>query len=99
MNVMTRYSTGRNKVAAQVAALQEFEQALKDFNNRDIKFTAYQLQENINFCHITYIKDQATAELLMKQDFYKKLGDDTLSHCQQAPSFSLMDMVATFKLA
>ena len=98
MNVMTQYQIKTERIDEHLAAIAEFVEQLKQLNNADIKFTAYQLPDEVSFRHITYLKDNDTAEALMSQDFYKALGDGTLERCEQQPEFTPMDMVATFKI-
>ncbi len=98
MNVVTEYQIKADQVEAHKAALIEFAAELKKLNNPDIKFTAYHLHDGVSFKHVTYLKDDATAGLLMSQDFYKTLGEGTSQRCEVEPTFLPMDMVATFKL-
>ncbi|ARN73365.1 hypothetical protein [Oceanicoccus sagamiensis] len=98
MNVVTEYKIKADQVGAQKAALIEFAAQLKQLNNPDIKFTAYHLHDGVSFKHVTYLKDDATAGLLMSQEFYKTLGEGTSERCEAEPNFSPMDMVATFKV-
>lgn len=98
MNVLTEYRIKPAQVDEQLQAIQTFAAALKAYNNPDIKFTAYQLQDKVSFRHVTYIKDAAVAEQLMAQAFYRELGEGTVQRCEQQPTFTPMDMVATFKI-
>lgn len=98
MNVITEYTIKADQVDTQKAALVLFAEQLKKLNNPSIKFTAYHLHDGVSFKHVTYLKDDATAELLMSQSFYLELGAGTLARSEVAPTFSPMDMVATFKV-
>lgn len=98
MNVLTQYKIKAELVDQQLTAINEFVEALKVFNNPDIKFTAYQLTDKVSFRHVIYIKDTETAKELMSQPFYAALGDGTTERCEEEPTFSPMEMVATFKI-
>ena len=98
MNVVTEYRVKPDQVEAQKQALVEFADHLKAMNNPDIKFTAYHLHDGVSFKHVTYLKDEATAGLLMSQDFYQALGEGTSARCESEPTFAPMDMVATFTI-
>jgi len=98
MNVLTQYKIKSELVDDQLKAINEFVDGLKQFNNPDVKFTAYQLEDKVSFRHVIFIKDEETAKALMSQPFYAALGDGTTGRCDEQPSFSPMEMVATFKI-
>ena len=98
MNVLTEYRVRPDQVSAQLAAIREYVDALQQLGNPGIKFTAYQLPDEVSFRHVIFLKDEETAAALMAEPFYKALGDGTLARCEQPPSFTPMTMVATFKV-